>query len=254
MSSRNRLKLSDRRDVELKTLHILSLLKMKGFSPVVMGEGFVNPLELHTTQTHIEADKLGLVLQKALFESYDVPIITVVGKHAQKYIIDGHHRALVYLWMRKHVRAVLINTPGYEPAFSTPLYKVKFVNPVDTPEHLLIWRHMVNTIHFLEELHGRIAKVWFEDIRIEKLKPTQMLLGGSLDKEVRIGEPILVYRSNSSYYVLDGHKRVCLSLLKKLSIIPSIVFTLDDFEIGIIKQAQIMGVAFSEDSCKKMFA
>ncbi|MGB9827624.1 MAG: nuclease, partial [Thermosphaera sp.] len=108
MSSHNRLKLSDRRDVERKTLHTLSLLNMKNLSPVIMGEGFVNPFELYTTQTHIEADKLGLVLQKTLFESYDVPIIVVIGKNAYKYIIDGHHRALVSLWMRKHVRAVLI--------------------------------------------------------------------------------------------------------------------------------------------------
>jgi len=253
LSSHNRLKLSDRRDVERKTLHTLSLLNMKNLSPVIMGEGFVNPFELYTTQTHIEADKLGLVLQKTLFESYDVPIIVVIGKNAYKYIIDGHHRALVSLWMRKHVRAVLINAAGYQPVFSTPLYKIKFVNPVDTPESLLTWRHMVNTIHFLEELHGRIARVWFENVRLDVLKPTQMLLGGSLNKEVKIEEPILVYRINHSYYVLDGHKRVCLSLLNKHKIIPSVVFTLDDLEIGIVRQAQIIRESFSEESCKKIF-
>lgn len=254
MLSHDRLKLSDRRDVDRKVVHVLSILRMKGINPVIMGEGFVDPFELYTTQTHIEADKLGLVLQKTLFEAYDVPIIVLIGKHAYKYIIDGHHRALVHLWVRKNVRAVLINAPGYSPPYSIPLYKIKCINPVNTPSHLLIWRHMVNTIHFLEELHGRVARVWFEKIKVDKLKPTQMLLGGKPGKEVKVEEPILVYLSNSSYYVVDGHKRVCLSIVNKREEIPSIVFTLDGLEIGIVKQAQAIGASFSEESCKKMMA
>ena len=189
MSSHDRLKLSDRRDVDRKVLHVLSILKMKGFSPVIMGEGFVDPFELYTTQTHIEADKLGLVLQKTSFEAYDVPIIVLIGEHAYKYIIDGHHGALVHLWMRRKVRAVLINAPGYSPPYSIPLYKIKCVNPANTPSYLLTWRHMVNTIHFLEELHGRVARVWFEKIKVDKLKPTQMLLGENRVKRLKLKNP-----------------------------------------------------------------
>jgi len=215
LSSHDRLKLSDGRDVDRKVLHVLSILRMRGISPVIMGEGFVDPFELYTTQTHIEADKLGLVLQKTLFEAYDVPIIVLIGKHAYKHIIDGHHRALVHLRMRKNVKAALINAPGYTPPYSIPLYEIKCVNLVNTPSHLLTWRHMVSTIHFLEELHGRVARVWFEKIKDDKLKPTLMLLIGHPGKEVKIEEPILVYLSNSSYHAVDGHKRDCLSIINK---------------------------------------
>jgi len=102
LSSHDRLKLSDRRDVDRKVLHVLSILKMKGFSPVIMGEGFVDPFELYTTQTHIEADKLGLVLQKTSFEAYDVPIIVLIGEHAYKYIIDGHHLEHTFRIVLRH--------------------------------------------------------------------------------------------------------------------------------------------------------
>jgi len=113
---------------------------------------------------------------------------------------------------------------------------------------------MVNTIHFLEELHGRVAKVWFEKLKVDKLKPTQMLLGEKPGKGVKIVKPILVCLSNSSYYVVDGHKGVYLSIINKREEIPSIDFTIEGLEIEIVKHAQAIWASFSEESYKKMMA
>ncbi|MEM4435764.1 MAG: nuclease [Thermosphaera sp.] len=253
MSRSERLRLSDRRDIERRTLEIASILRERGYTPVVMGEFIVDPLELKTTQTHIESDKLGLVLKKTLFEKYSAPIVVVVGKNATKYIIDGHHRALVSLWLRQPVKAFLINTPAYIPGFSTSLHKVKFINPADTPRELMVWRHMVNTIHFLEEVHDLIAHLWFEDIKLTELKPTQRLVDAMAGVQAIVDEPILVYNYRGSYYVVDGHKRVCKNLLLDRERILAIVFTLDGAKIGIVERAEIIGDIFTKEACRKIF-
>lgn len=248
-----RLKLSERRDIERRTLEIALILKENGYSPIVMGESALEPAELRTTQAYIESDKLGLVLKKTIFEKYSAPIIVIIGKNAIKYIIDGHHRALVSLWLRQPVKAFLINAPSYLPTFSTPLHKIKFINPYDTPQELMTWRHMVNTIHFLEELHNVVAQLWFEEVELNKLKPSQRLVEGSAWNQGITDDPILVYYCKNSYFVVDGHKRVCKNTLLQKKMISALVFTLNEIEIGIVKRAELIKENFTVEECRKMF-
>jgi len=244
-----RLRLSTRRDVERRLHEIIWILRDKYRVIRFVGERRIDPYTLFSTQKYLESDKLGLVLREVLYSGYYAPIIVVRGKNARYYIIDGHHRARVYLWIRTKINSFILDIPEYEPREKYHIWEIDLINPNEPiPVWLSIWKHMVNIIHFLEKKHSRVARVWKEKLLIKKLLPTEKIYYREMPSEIR--EPILVYHYDNRYYVIDGHNRVCSKLLKGMEDIEAIVFTLDTM-IGLVKTAEKIGLReFSFETCR----
>jgi hypothetical protein len=244
-SSSSRLRLVTRRDVE-RRLHELYwvLREIYGRDIVIEGEKTLDPINLYTTQESLESDKLGLVLRKTLYEGYNVPIIVVRGYRGILYILDGHHRARVALWLRTPVNAYVLNIPLYRPRQRSLLIRdIKVINP---PEHVPdpivnIWRHMVNIIYFIERKHGGLAYVAKNKLRLRELYVTQKTITPKHLPPSVINEPILVYKYRDEQYIIDGHTRACIHLLFYTSeYINAVEFTLDK-RIGLIDSAIKIG-------------
>ncbi|MEM0003865.1 MAG: chromosome partitioning protein ParB [Desulfurococcaceae archaeon] len=215
-----------------------------------LGQRVYDPRTLLLTQEYLESDKLALVLRSVLFEGYNVPIIVITGKNGKHFVVDGHHRVLVYAWLRRRVLGYTLLIPKYSPRVARTLLEVNVINPINTPVELFCWRHIVNTTRFIEKQHGILAEVWFEEIPITKLKPTEPPIHGSpKPHESSLNCPILVYKLNNEYYVIDGHHRVCVKLLAGEKNISSLVFTLGK-EIGLVRTARTIGcIEFNEEYC-----
>ncbi len=247
-----RLHLSTYKD-SIKKLHeIIDLLGMKYSGIRYIGIKELDPLNLYATQSVLESDKLGLVLYLVLFKEYEVPAIIVYNNRGEYYILDGHHRARVYVWLRKKLPAHFIYVPAYKPRISNPLCVADVINPPSgTPEEILPLRHMVNTIVFLEKMHGIIARVWKEELLVKVLKPTQPpseIL--RIHDEIYSLLPILVYDYLGSKYVVDGHKRTCKALLRGIDRVKAITFTLHTY-IGLIRVGEHIGYdSFDEKYCR----
>jgi hypothetical protein len=236
-----RLRLSTRRDVERRVHELIWILRDKYRDIRLVGERVFNPLNLYSTQKYLESDKLGLVLRETLFHGYNAPVIVIRGKASRYYVVDGHHRVRVMLWLGQGVKGFLLDIPGYEPQYSTRINNIELINPPEKVSSPIIntWKHMVNIIHFLEKKHGRIAYVWREKILIEKLVPTEKIIGARI--ESLVDEPILVYKYNNKYYVIDGHNRVYKAMLNGVKQVDAVVFTLNT-RIGIIETAERIGL------------
>ncbi len=248
----SRLRLSTRKD-SIKKLHeIIDLLGIKYSGIKCTGIKELDPFNLYATQPVLESDKLGLVLYLVLFKKYDAPAIVVHNNRGKYYILDGHHRARVHIWIRKKLPAHLIYVPAYKPRISNPLCITDVINPPSgTPDEILPLRHMVNTIVFLEKMHGIIARIWKEEPLIKILKPTQppSEIQGIFD-EMHSPLPILVYDYLGSKYVVDGHKRACKALLQGIDKIKAITFTLHT-DIGLIRVGEYIGYdSFDEKYCR----
>ncbi|MEM3926683.1 MAG: hypothetical protein QXU13_03760 [Desulfurococcaceae archaeon] len=245
----HRLILATRRNVITRLEHFLVFLRDKYPDARLIGERYIDPTSLLFTQEYLESDKLGLVLKKTLLERYTAPIIVIMGHAGKLYVIDGHHRALVYAWIREKTPAFVINIPSYRPINQYSIIDVKLLNPLDTPLELLTWRHMVNIIRFLELVHKTLAKVWFDKLEITRLIPTQVLYKAErvLNRRSSV-DPILTYQFGDEYYVIDGHTRVCNKLVKGGGEIESVVFTLG-VEIGIVRNARLIGLRFEKETC-----
>ena len=246
----SRLQLSTHKDTYRKLREVIYLLDMKYSGIKYTGVEELDPFSLYATQSVLESDKLGLVLYLVLFKNYDVPIIVVRNNRSEHFIIDGHHRARVYAWLRRKIRAHIIYVPAYKPRLSKPVCITEVINPpTGTPEKLIPLRHIVNTIFFLEATHGIIARVWREKIPITRLKPTQLpsKTGTRLRHDSFL--PILVYDYLGSKYVIDGHKRTCTALSLGLNSIDAIVFTLHTY-IGLIRASERIGYnIFNNEYC-----
>ncbi len=243
MSSSNRLRLSTRRDIERRLYELYWLLRNEYPDIRVEGEKTLDPYMLYTTQLFLESDKLGVVLKKTLLEGYNVPIIVIRGSMGRLYILDGHHRARVALWLRTLVKAYVLNTPRYKPRLETiPLTRIEFINPPISVEDPVInlWRHMVNIIHFLEKKHKRIAFVSRDKVELGKLYVTQKKPVIRKLPEQVLDEPILVYSYHGEYYLIDGHTRACLKLLNGSREVLAVAFTLNK-AIGIMDTAKKLG-------------
>ncbi len=256
MSLSGRLRLATRRDVE-RRLHELYWILREIYRGdiIVEGEKTLDPGNLYTTQPSIESDKLGLVLRKTLLEGYSVPIIVVRGYKGYLYILDGHHRARIALWLRLLVKAYVLNIPLYKPRLrSLPIKMIEFVNPPETVYDPVIntWRHMVNIIHFIEKKHGLIAYVTRNRLNLEELYATQKTITPKYIPPGILNEPILVYRYGGEHYIVDGHTRACIKLLLyNTGDIEVVEFTLDDKRIGLIDSAIKIGKPrLSRDWCR----
>ncbi|MEM1596765.1 MAG: chromosome partitioning protein ParB [Desulfurococcaceae archaeon] len=248
----NRLRLASRRDVEHRLELLTSFYKEQYGEVFFIGEKAYDPRDLILTQDYLESDKLAVVLKAVLWEGYSVPIIVVSGKNGGRYVIDGHHRVLVYAWLRRKILGYTLLIPRYKPRVAKTLLEVNTVNPLNTPVELFCWRHIVNTIRFLEKHHETLAEVWLETLPVKLLKPTEPPIHCSpKPHELSLKCPILIYKFNEEYYVVDGHHRVCTKLLANEEEIPAIVFTLSNKEIGIVKTARAMGYAeFNKKYCE----
>ncbi|ABN69310.1 ParB domain protein nuclease [Staphylothermus marinus F1] len=246
-----RLRLSSRRDVERRLREIIWILKDKYKTIQYIGEKTLDPITLYSTQKYLESDKMGLVLKEVLFHGYDSPIIVIRGSMSRYYIIDGHHRARVMLWLRRRVKSLILNIPGYKPRVSIPIWEIELFNPLEKISSWLnTWRHMVNIIHFIEKKHGGIAYIWKDKLVIRELITTQKIVPPPSRKIVE--EPILVYNYNKEYYVIDGHTRACTKLLRGEESILSVVFTLEK-KIGLVDTAIRLGKQkFSGEICSPL--
>jgi len=248
-SAQHRLKLASRRDVEVRLHNLVKTLSEIYGSVVLMGERFLDTASLVLTQPYLESDKLGLVLRETLLNAYNVPVIAILGEGGVHYVIDGHHRVLVNAWLRRRTPSLLLSIPSYAPHTRYSLLDISVFNPPDTPSYLLTWRHMVNTIRFLEKLHGRIAWVWLESLPVESLRPTQEIIISRSRLGSVTSDPVLVYYYQGEYYVIDGHTRVCRNVLEGHERVRSVVFTLGE-EIGIVRRARLLRVQqFSREAC-----
>ena len=250
-SSLKRLKLIEERIVERRLYEIKRLLSRQ-YSVRFIGKKSLRPDILYSTESSLESDKLGLVLKSILFDKYYAPIIVIRGKHGKLYILDGHHRARVYLWLRELVDAYLLEALAYTPRVSVPLRDIAIVNPpVNVGEPYRTLRHMVNIIHFLEKRHGLIARVWRERIYIHSLYATQSIVRMMERSSKEPSIPPLIYRYKNEYYVLDGHSRICAIMLSGWDMVDSIVFTLSR-EIGLIKTCYALGKPkFTKEFCTR---
>ncbi len=244
-----RLRLIEEHMVERRLYEIKRLLSRR-YSVRFIGRKSLCPDILYSTESSLESDKLGLVLKAILFDKYYAPIIVVRGSHGRLYILDGHHRARVYLWLRELVDAYLLEALAYSPRVSVPLKDIAIVNPpVNLGEPYRTLRHMVNIIHFLEQRHGLLARVWRERIYIYRLYATQQIVRIKKGSPETLWIPPLIYRYRDEYYVVDGHSRICSLLLSGTNIVDSIVFTLSR-EIGLIRTSKTLGSPrFTEVFC-----
>ena len=237
--------------VEERLYDIKRLLSRK-YSVRFIGKKSLRPDILYSTESSLESDKLGLVLKAILFDKYYAPIIVIRGKEGKLYILDGHHRARVYLWLRELVDAYLLEALAYSPRVSVPLRDIDIVNPpVNIGEPYRTLRHMVNIIHFLEQRQGLLARVWRERIYIHNLYATQPIVRvrEKFPEELKI--PPLIYRYKDEYYVVDGHSRICSILLAGWDMVDSIVFTFTK-EIGLMKTCHTLGMPkFTIDFCSR---
>ena len=235
-----------------KRLYDIKRLLSRKYSVRFIGKKSLRPDILYSTESSLESDKLGLVLKAILFDKYYAPIIVVRGKEGKLYILDGHHRARVYLWLRELVDAYLLEALAYSPRVSVPLKDIDIVNPpgnIGEPYRTL--RHMVNIIHFLEQRQGLLARVWRERIYIHSLYATQPIVRvrEKFSEELKI--PPLIYRYKDEYYVVDGHSRICSILLAGWDMVDSIVFTFTK-EIGLMKTCHALGMPkFTIDFCSR---
>ena len=245
-----RLRLATRRDIERRLHEIFWLLRQKYTGIFVEGEKLVNPWTLYSTQKYLESDKLGLVLRETLLNNYDPPIIVVRGRGGRKYVIDGHHRARIALWLRENIRAYVLNIPLYKPQLEIPIYGLEFIHPVQHIGDPIIslWMHMVDVVRLFEKIHGAIAKITLREISISELIITQPEI--HVHKvNACLGEPILIYEYMEKYYIVDGHTRACIHYRLGNKTIRSIVFTLGK-QIGLIKTAESLGNRkISERTC-----
>ncbi len=231
----DRLKLIEPDRVEDKLYEFKRLLE-RNYTVRLVGKRSLMPGILYSTEPSLESDKLGVVLKAILYDKYYAPIIVARGYGGKLYILDGHHRARVYLWLRELVDAYLLEALSYKPRVEVPLASIPIVNPpVNPPEPIATLKHTVNIIHFLEKRHKRIARVWRERVPFSKLYPTQ--IAGFRIAPLSIEEipPPLIYRlSSDEYYIIDGHSRICSMLLVGKHFVDAIVFTLKK-EIGIVE-------------------
>lgn len=253
----SRLRLASRRDIDKRLEQLLSFYREIFDYVLFIGERTFDPTTLYFTQDFLESDKLALVLKAMLLEGYNAPIITVIDETSSRYIVDGHHRTLVTAWLGRKVNSYVVIIPKYKPRVRKTIYDIDLVNPQDTPPELNCWRHIVNIVRFLEKQHRIIARMWFERIPLEILKPTEMPAHSGPREEVYTSKhacPILVYRYLDEYFVIDGHHRVCLLRLLGEKDIPSIILSLDQVEIGIVKTARRLAYnSFTEDYCKETY-
>lgn len=249
-SSNNRLRLVSRREVERRVEELLSFYRELFSRVMFIGERVYDPVELMFTQEYLESDKLALVLRAMLLEVYNAPIIVVIGGDGVPYVVDGHHRALVSGWLRRRIIGYTLLIPDYKPRVLRTLLNIDIINPPEIPEYLACWRHIVNIIRFLEKQHNVFAEMWLENLLIEKLRPTELLVTGKREQLVIHPDcPILVYHLRDEYYVIDGHHRVCNMIKKGVKHILSLVFNLRDEEIGIIKTTKKIGYSSFIDEC-----
>lgn len=247
-----RLKLATRRDVERRLVNLIEFYREVYRDVVLLGERLYNPLSLTLTQDYLESDKLALVLRSVLREGYGAPVVVVVGESGGQYVVDGHHRVLVSAWLRRSVQGYTLMVPRYKPRTRKTLLEIDVVNPHDTPDYLLCWRHAVNVIRFLERQHQVVARVWLERVPVIELAPTQPPHAVVSAELITTLEqcPVLVYKIDGRYYVVDGHHRVCRALLENVNLVECLVFALEDAEIGIIKTAKRLGLnSFTSDYC-----
>ncbi|WP_042667675.1 chromosome partitioning protein ParB [Desulfurococcus amylolyticus] len=246
----DRLRLASRRDVELRVRDLLHFYSKEYGSAIFVGERTYTPRSLVLTQGFIESDKLGLVLRSVLFGMYQVPIIVVTGLGGLHYVVDGHHRVIVYAWLGWRIPGLTILVPKYRPKLAKSIIELDSVNPVDTPQELICWRHIVNTVRFLEKQYNTLARIWVETISITLLKPTQPPIPGPEPHALSLHCPPLVYKYNQEYFVIDGHHRICREVLSSGKEVKALVFTIDNLEIGLLKTARMLGYdEFNEKYC-----
>ncbi len=252
ISSYPRLKLSYRRDVERRLHELLWLLKTRYTNIKFLGEKPVNPSRLFSTQKYLESDKLGIVLRSILFHGYNAPIIVIRGYKSRLYVLDGHHRARVSLWLRISVNSFILDIPDYRRDDAVLIKDMELINPPNTPSIplVMIWRHMANTIHSLEKIHGKTAIIWKERIPIEKLIATQKIIQSRITEKYILDEPILVYDYKNEKYVIDGHTRTCTNLLLGRKHVDAIVFSFEE-KIGLLSTSERLGKPrFTMEFCK----
>lgn len=253
ISSYPRLKLSHRRDVERRLHELLWLLKTLYTNIGFFGEKPVNPSQLYSTQRFLESDKLGIVLRSMLFHGYNAPIIVIRGWKSKLYVLDGHHRTRVSLWLRISINSFIIDIPDYRRDDAILIKDMELVNPPNAPTASLIriWRHMANTIYFLEKIHGKTAIVWKEKIPISELIATQKIIQSRIREKHILDVPILVYNYNNEKYVVDGHTRTCTNLLLGRETVNAVVFSFDE-RIGLLYTSEKIGKPrFTIEFCKQ---
>lgn len=241
-------------DVERRFRELTDFYRLLYRTVVVVGKKTLDPSTLYLTQEYLESDKLGLVLRETLLRGYEAPIIAVRGFDGI-YVLDGHHRVLVNAWLGRSVMGLTLFIPEYKPRIKLSLLDIKVINPAETREDILNWKHMVNIIHFIEKRHGKLARAWLQRVGIATLVPTQPVSG--TEEPRRMGRdkedtPILCYLYEGLCYVLDGHHRVCNSLQAHKSTIDALVFTLG-VEIGTVKTSRELGLRkFDTDYCEPL--
>lgn len=254
MTTNERLKLVFRRDVDRKLELLVDFYKEIYNYVVFLGERVFEPSSLYFTQDHLESDKLAVVLKSMLFEGYNAPVIVIINEKGSRYLVDGHHRTLISAWLNRKIMGYTLFIPRYKPRISRSILEVEVFNPPDVDTEIQCWRHMVNIIRFLEKQHRIIARVWLSKIPINKLRPTELPALSLSDIHSVVDCPILVYSLNNENYVVDGHHRVCSKIIKGESDISSLVFTLDNQEIGIVKTAREIGyMEFSGEYCNSIY-
>ncbi|MEM4717495.1 MAG: chromosome partitioning protein ParB [Desulfurococcaceae archaeon] len=250
MNNTERLRLVSRRDVDRKLELLIDFYKEIYDYVIFLGERAFEPSSLFFTQHHLESDKLGVVFKSMLLEGYNAPVIVIINEKGLRYLVDGHHRTLISAWLGRKINGYALFIPRYKPRIARSILEVDVFNPPDIDDKIQCWKHMVNIIRFLEKQHKTIAKIWFSKIPINKLRPTEQLLTGPRGMYPMIDCPILIYNLNKENYVIDGHHRVCFKFMNGEKDILSIVFTLDNQEIGIVKTARKIGyIGFSREFC-----
>jgi len=201
---------------------------------------------LYATEPFLEDDKLALVARKYFMEGYSPPLVCL-RCGGNNYLIDGHHRAYVYLLAGvKMVKSYVFTFEDpieYVPKYKLELSAMGLLNlesPVSST--LRVWHFMFRTLYWLKRIHGENFFVVLKEVPLRDLVPTQeyILLRGPYSNSQ---EPILVTKHETKYYIIDGHTRSYVKWLEdRDSSIRALVIIMTKGVLGFVRTSKRMGV------------
>jgi len=190
-------------------LYSVSFRKMLGQIPVEM---------IFPTEDFLEAGKLVMVLKAFLYENYKVPIVCIESPSRRIYVVDGHHRLLVYRLFNEHnIRSYLLIPEG-EVEYYKPVKNVMDLGILKTPilREDVPFLNAVKILLYYRRVYGEDFYFEHRIVDLLSLIPTQPSVSAEgLTYWSERYSPITCLEHLGKLYVLDGHTRAYARLLKK---------------------------------------